>query len=114
MCLSTVRASVGRLLTTCRGKSNGVSTAPLFLPPSHSFRWFGPADVKKLVPEGLLDDARAAEVAKAYNAQEGIIVEVGIGVWLIFRYLWQIGLYPKSVVARRAKKNGGSRRTFFL
>lgn len=39
--------------------------------------WDVLADVKKLVPEGLLDDARAAEVAKAYNAQEGIIVEVG-------------------------------------
>lgn len=34
-------------------------------------------DVRKLLPEGLLDDARAAEVAKAYNAQEGVIAEVG-------------------------------------
>lgn len=33
-------------------------------------------DVRKLLPEGLLDDARAQEVAKAYNAQEGVIVEV--------------------------------------
>ena len=33
--------------------------------------------MRKLLPEGLLDDARAAEVAKAYNAQEGVIVEVG-------------------------------------
>lgn len=36
-------------------------------------------DVRKLLPEGLLDDARAAEVAKAYNAQEGVIVEVKDG-----------------------------------
>lgn len=33
-------------------------------------------DVRKLLPEGLLDDARAQEVARAYNAQEGVIVEV--------------------------------------
>lgn len=33
-------------------------------------------DVRKLLPEGLLDDTRAAEVAKAYNALEGVIVEV--------------------------------------
>ncbi|CAM9749489.1 unnamed protein product [Ascophyllum nodosum] len=39
--------------------------------------WDVLADVRKLLPEGLLDDARAAEVAKAYNAQEGVIVEVG-------------------------------------
>lgn len=40
------------------------------------------ADVRKLLPEGLLDDARAQEVAKAYNAQEGVIVEVG-AKWLV-------------------------------
>lgn len=34
-------------------------------------------DVRMLLPEGLLDDARAQEVAKAYNAREGVIVEVG-------------------------------------
>lgn len=38
-----------------------------------------PLDVRKLLPEGLLDDARAAEVAKAYNAKEGVIVEVRNG-----------------------------------
>lgn len=34
-------------------------------------------DVRKLLPGGLLDDARAADVAKAYNAQEGVVVQVG-------------------------------------
>eukprot|EP00903_Cladosiphon_okamuranus_P015630 g14433.t1 len=39
--------------------------------------WEVLTDVRKLLPEGLLDDARAQEVAKAYNAQEGVIVEIG-------------------------------------
>lgn len=32
--------------------------------------------MRKLLPGGLLDDARAADVAKAYNAQEGVVVQV--------------------------------------
>lgn len=47
----------------------------LLKPPCAAIR-FVLLDVKKLLPEGCLDDARAAEVAKAYNAQEGIVVEV--------------------------------------
>eukprot|EP00904_Undaria_pinnatifida_P006350 jgi/Undpi1/2845/HiC_scaffold_14.g06222.m1 len=58
------------------GEKVAIATHMLMSSPPGQF-WEVLTDVKKLVPEGLLDDARAAEVAKAYNAQEGIIVEVG-------------------------------------
>eukprot|EP00752_Nemacystus_decipiens_P018183 g16313.t1 len=39
--------------------------------------WDVLTDVRKLLPEGLLDDARAQAVAKAYNAREGVLVQIG-------------------------------------
>ncbi|CAN0132471.1 unnamed protein product [Ectocarpus fasciculatus] len=53
-----------------------IATHMLMASPPGQF-WEVLTDVRKLLPEGLLDDARAQEVAKAYNAQEGVIVEVG-------------------------------------
>ncbi|CAM9267857.1 unnamed protein product [Pylaiella littoralis] len=53
-----------------------IATHMLMTSPPGQF-WDVLTDVRKLLPEGLLDDARAQEVARAYNAQEGVIVEVG-------------------------------------
>lgn len=43
-------------------------------------------DLRKLLPAGVLTDACAAEVAKAYNAQQGVVMQVRITAEYVVQY----------------------------